>query len=414
MTDPCTNQSTPLLTLDDALERIQTEVNSISGIESVALAHGHGRILANDIFSDIHLPFDNNAAMDGYAIASADIDRHQSFNLNLAGVSWAGKPYTGTIALGQCIRIFTGAVVPTGLDTVVMQENVVVNGTSITFPAGILAGDNVRLAGEEIKSGDLLMKAPKKLQPADIGLLAAAGIEKVKVKRKLKIAFFTTGDELMSLDQAPESGKIYDSNRYALAALLTDACFELIDWGVIPDNKLQLEDSLKQAALENDVIISTGGASVGEADYMNDILSACGHVSLWKIAVKPGKPLLFGALGACYFFGLPGNPVSMMVAFKQVVLPALTKLSGGNILRSIRILATCTTPLKKSPGRLEFQRGILTQTEEGSFFVASTGSQGSHIISSMSRGNCFILLPAESNGVQPGEKVIVEPFDKVI
>jgi molybdopterin molybdotransferase len=411
MIDPCSLESKPLLSVDEALERIKTAIQPIISSERVVLKNVLGRVLAEDVFSPINIPYDRNSAMDGYALSSKDTDTKDSFVLNLVDTSWAGKPFLGTLQAGQCVRIFTGAVVPDGADSVVIQEQVSADGKDITFPANVTTYQNIREAGEDVKQGSLLCNRLKKLTAADIGLLAAAGICGVPVRRKLNIAFFSTGDELMGLGQQPEAGKIYDSNRYALAGLLADPCYNVTDMGVIPDDRQLLEDGLKQAAECHDVVITTGGASVGEADYIKEILASCGEVNFWKIAIKPGKPLAFGKIGACYFFGLPGNPVSVMVTFQQIVAPALKQLSGAGANKSLRLLAISTTTLKKAPGRQEFQRGILTQDSNGNFFVASTGQQGSHILSSMSQGNCYIILAADCNGITIGKKVLVEPFN---
>lgn len=410
MIDPCSLESRPLLSVDEALGRIKTAIQPVMAYELVVLKNTLGRVLSEDVISPINIPYDRNSAMDGYALSSKDIDADQSFSLNLAGTSWAGKPFQGSLQAGQCVRIFTGAVVPDEADSIVIQEQVSANGKNITFPANIAAHQNIREAGEDIKQGGSLCAKLTKLTAADIGLLASAGICDVPVRRKLDIAFFSTGDELMSVGQLPQIGKIYDSNRYALAALLSDPCYSVTDMGVIPDNRQLLEDTLEQAAGCSDVVITTGGASVGDADYVKDILASCGEVNFWKIAIKPGKPLAFGKIGSCYFFGLPGNPVSAMVTFQQIVAPALKQLSGATANKPLRLLATCTTVLKKSPGRQEFQRGVLTQDENGSFLVASTGQQGSHILRSMSQGNCYIILPSECKGINSGEKVLVEPF----
>jgi molybdopterin molybdotransferase len=414
MIDPCSLEAKPLLSVDEALARIKIAIQPIGTTERIPLINTLGRILAEDIFSPINIPYDRNSAMDGYTLSSKDIDANLAFTLTLVGTSWAGKPYLGTIEPGQCIRIFTGAVVPDSADTVVIQEQVSANGNNITFPAKTAVQQNIRDAGEDIKRGGLLCPQQKKLTSADMGLLAAAGINEVSVLSKVNIAFFSTGDELIGLDQMPESGKIYDSNRYALAGLLADPCYKLTDMGVMPDDKDKLEIAIKRAAETNDVIITTGGASVGDADYIKEILADCGEVDFWKIAIKPGKPLAYGKIGGCYFFGLPGNPVSVLVTFDQIVAPALSLLSGERAYKPLRLLATCTSDLKKAPGRQEFQRGILTQDKDGNFFVASSGKQGSNIISSMSHSNCYIILPTENKGVKSGEKVLVEPFSTLL
>jgi molybdopterin molybdotransferase len=410
MIDPCSLESKPLLSVDDALARINAAIKPIIASERVVLKSAFGRVLSEDVISPINIPYDRNSSMDGYALSSNDIAANNPFTLTLVGTSWAGRPFLGSLQNGQCVRIFTGAVLPDGADSVVIQEQVNADGGNITFPANIAAFQNIREAGEDVKQGSILCTQLKKLTAADIGLLAAAGIYDVPVRRKLNIAFFSTGDELMGIGHPPEIGKIYDSNRYALAALLADPYYNASDMGAIPDDKQLLEDSFRQAAECNDVIITTGGASVGDADYVKDILARCGEVKFWKIAIKPGKPLAFGKIGACYFFGLPGNPVSVMVTFQQIVAPALKQLSGALANKPLRLLATCTTALKKALGRQEFQRGVLSQDANGNFFVASTGQQGSHILSSMSQSNCYIILSAESKGASSGEQVLVEPF----
>ena len=310
----------------------------------------------------------------------------------------------------------TGAVMPEGCDTVMPSEFVLSETDShITLPAGkIRAGDNRRLAGEDLAMGNAAVTQGKILTPADLGLIASLGIGQVSVKRKLRVAYFSTGDELTALGLPLESGKIYDSNRTLLGGLLVDPSYSVVDLGVIPDNKQLLEDSFIAAAKNYDVLITTGGVSVGEADFVKEILYSCGDVNFWKIAIKPGKPLAFGKIGACHFFGLPGNPVAVVVTFQQIVAPALRQLSGAPFVQPLRLTATCTTTLKKVPGRQEYQRGILSQDENGEFFVASAGLQGSHILSSLSQSGCYIVLPKMCAGVQAGERVTVEPFNLLI
>jgi len=414
MIDLCSRESKLLLSIDDALDRIKIAVSPINSTEKLALKNALGRVLAEPVYSPINIPHDRNAAMDGYAFASRDMAEGQAFTLSLAGTSWAGRPFQGQMQAGQCVRIFTGAVVPEQADSVIMQEHVQVQGQVIHFPADTRAQQNVRKIGEDVKQGACLMAEPKKLTAVDLGLLASAGIDEVTVKRQLKIAYFSTGDELTALGEALEPGKIYDSNRAMLGGLLLDPAYSVTDLGVIPDNKQLLEDSFIEASLNYDVIITTGGASVGEADYVKEILQSCGEVNFWKIGIKPGKPLAFGKIGQCWFFGLPGNPVAVVVTFDQIVAPALRQLSGVPSFKALRFNATCTSALKKSPGRQEYQRGILSQNENGEFLVASAGRQGSHILSSMSQSNCYIVLAEACKGVQAGDKVIVEPFSLLI
>lgn len=402
------------MSIDDALDRIKTAVNPVNSTEKAALKNALGRVLAESVYSPINIPHDRNSAMDGYAFASRDIADGQAFTLALTGTSWAGRPFEGQLQPGQCVRIFTGAVVPEQADSVIMQEHVQVQGQTIHFPVGARALQNIRKIGEDVKQGACLIAEPKKLTAVDLGLLASAGIDQVTVKRQLKIAHLSTGDELTALGRPLEPGKIYDSNRAMLGGLLTDPGYSVVDLGVIPDNKQLLEDCFIEASKHYDVIITTGGASVGEADYVKEILQNCGEVNFWKIAIKPGKPLAFGKIGQCYFFGLPGNPVAVVVTFQQIVAPALRQLSGASPSKPLRFTATCTSPLKKSPGRQEYQRAILSQDERGEFFVASAGQQGSHILSSMSRSDCYIVLPEACKGVQAGDKVTVEPFSLLI
>jgi molybdopterin molybdotransferase len=408
MTDSCSLE--PMLSVEAALDTIASAIQPVSGTEKVTLKHALGRVAAEPVHSPLDIPHDRNAAVDGYAFSSRDIDLTQAFRLHLAGVSWAGNPFRGRLKAGECIRIFTGAVVPVEADSVVMQEFVAVDGDEIIFPAAVAARRFVREIGEDVRRGNLLCGEGKKLTAVELGLLASAGIYDVTVKRPVNIAFFSTGDELTGIGRPLSPGKIYDSNRYILGGLLSDPCYRAVDLGVIGDDRRQLEEALSQAALNHDVIITTGGASVGEVDFITQILERLGEVHLWKIAMKPGKPLAFGKIGKAFFFGLPGNPVSVAVTFQQMVEPALKRLTGQTPDKALRIKATCTAPLKKEPGRLEFQRGILTQNAQGEFFVASAGGQGSHRLGSMSQSNCYIVLPADCGGVKANEQVWVEPF----
>jgi molybdopterin molybdotransferase len=414
MIDACSQESKPLLSIDDALDRIKIAIHPVSGTEKLVLKDALGRVLAEPVYSPINIPHDRNSAMDGYAFASRDVADGQAFTLSLSGTSWAGRPFEGTLQPGQCVRIFTGAVVPEHADSVIMQEQVQVLEQTINFPADTRALQNIREIGEDVKQGACIIAQPKKLTAVDLGLLASAGVGEVTVKRRLKIAYFSTGDELTALGGPLEPGKIYDSNRAMLGGLLADPGYSVVDLGVIPDNKQLLQHSFIEASLNHDVIITTGGASVGEADYVKEILQSCGEVNFWKIAIKPGKPLAFGKIGGCHFFGLPGNPVAVVVTFQQIVAPALRQLSGAPPAKPLRFTATCTTALKKAPGRKEYQRGILSKDEHGEFFVASAGRQGSNILSSMSQSGCYIVLPEQCNGVQPGDKVTVEPFSLLI
>ncbi len=414
MIDYCSVNTNGLLLIEQALQLIKESVRPVIGNERVTLKQALGRVLSYPVLSPINIPQDRNSAMDGYAFCSSDMQKHHPSILSVVGTSWAGKPYPGNIGHNECIRIFTGAVVPDNADSVIMQEQIERDNNKIIFPADIATKQNIREIGGDINQNAELLPAHKKISAIDIGLLASAGIYDVSVKRKLNIAFFSTGDELCAIGQTLQSGQIYDSNRYILFGLLNDYNFNVSDLGVIADDKQQIKNTLLTAAKTQDVIITTGGASVGDADYIKEILEECGQVGFWKIAIKPGKPLAFGTINNCYFFGLPGNPVSVIATFQKIVAPALQLLTDIPGKRSLSLSATCLSELKKQKGRQEYQRGILTQSPAGELFVKSAGGQGSNIMSAMSRANCYIVLPVDSEGVLAGQIVTVEPFETFI
>ncbi len=399
-----------LLPLDDALDRIKAAVPTIRGEEQVVLNTALGRILAETVRSPIDVPAYTNSAMDGYAVRSDDLSSEGTVALRVTGTSSAGHPFAGEVRKGETVRIMTGAVLPQGADTVVMQEQVERDGDLAHIGTGHRPGQHVRHAGEDLARGQTVLEPGRRLTPADLGSLASLGVGEIRVKRRLRVAFFSTGDELRSPGEPLGEGEIYDSNRYMLHALLTRLGVDLIDMGVIRDQREAIEQAFHDAAAIADTVITSGGASVGEADYVSETLARLGQVDFWKIAIKPGKPLAFGKVNDALFFGLPGNPVSAVVTFYQIVQPALLQQMGATGITPLRLHATCTTDLKKRPGRTEFQRGILQQDEQGQLTVASSGHQGSHILSSMSRANCFIVLPADNAGVRAGELVEVQPF----
>ena len=415
MIDACSIETGGLISIEHALQQIAGTVVPINTCERVVLKSALGRVLSASVYASINIPPDQNSAMDGYAFSSTDIRPNQPFSLSLAGTSWAGAPYSEILKPGECIRIFTGGVIPEGADSVIMQEHIQADNTLIIFPESTQPHKHIRDIGCDTRKDALLLSANKKLTAIDIGLLASAGIYDVQVYRKLNIAFLSTGDELSPIGQMLQPGQIYDSNRYALNALLDDNTINITDLGVMGDDKSALEESLVAASKTHDVLISRGGASVGDADYIKEILDKCGEVSFWKIAIKPGKPLAFGKINHCYFWGLPGNPVSVITTFQKIVSPALRQLSGEqSAKKTLQIQATCRTALNKSQGRQEYQRGILTQDKSGEFFVASAGKQDSNIMSALSAANCYIVLAVECNGVAVGEKVTVEPFALLI
>ena len=397
-----------------ALKRIIDAITPIAATEKIKIRAALGRVLAEDIFSPINVPPWVNSAMDGYAVLSSDLPDTGVRELQVTGTAYAGKPFKQMVMPGQCVRIMTGAVLPYGTDTVVIQEQVEVRGNNIRVGTETKPGANVRAAGEDIAQGDKVLTRGSTLTPADIGLIASLGNGEVNVTRRLRVAFFSTGDELRSIGDALEDGQLYDSNRYTLYGMLARLGVEILDMGVIKDNRDTLRQAFEQAAATADVLITTGGVSVGEADYVKEVLESVGTVDFWKIAIKPGRPLAFGRIRNTWFFGLPGNPVSVMVTFYQFVQPALRHLMGARQSGTITLRVCCISKLKKRPGRVEYQRGILERDAGDRPIVRKTGAQGSGILSSMSQSNCFIILPMESGDVEPGTMVEVQPFFGIV
>lgn len=398
------------LPVREALQRIDAVVMPVTGFEQVALRSALGRVLAEAVTSPIEVPAHTNSAMDGYAVRAADMPNEGLRELTVIGTALAGSPSMASVRPGTAVRIMTGAVLPEGADSVVMQEHVERRGDRIRVGMGHRIGQNVRRAGEDIARGATVLEPGRSLQPADLGVLASLGIAEIKVWRRLRVAFFSTGDELRSLGETLGKGEIYDSNRYTLYAMLIRLGIEIIDMGVVRDCRKDLQQTLIEAARSADAIITSGGVSVGEADFVKETLGTLGEVNFWKIAMKPGRPLAFGRMQDAVFFGLPGNPVSVMVTFYQFVQPALRRMMGQSKVEAMTFKVPCATPLKKRPGRMEFQRGILRRQADGSLVVHSTGDQGSGILSSMSRANCFIILPDESGSIAAGTLVEVQPF----
>lgn len=402
-------QHPTMLSVEQALSQIKATVPLITIHEKVALRQSLGRVLAQDIISTVNVPPHRNSAMDGYAIRSQDLPIEGTQTLTVIGRALAGQTFTGTISSGQCVRIMTGAVLPIDTDTVIMQEQVTCEGDHITFKAGQQMGQHVRGIGEDLAIGQTVLKSGQLLLPPQLGLIASLGIPEISVWRKLRVAFFSTGDELRSVGQSLQEGDIYDSNRYTLYGMLARLGVDIIDMGVIRDEPEAIREALLTASKHSDVILTTGGVSVGEADYIKEILASLGQVHFWKISIKPGKPLAYGKINQAIFFGLPGNPVAVMVTFYQFVQPALQQMMGYSVL-SNQWKARSLTQIKKKPGRTEFLRGILTQQTDSEWFVQPTQQQGSHILRSMSEGNCFIILRTEQGNVAVGDWVEVQPF----
>ncbi|MCC6532535.1 MAG: molybdopterin molybdotransferase MoeA [Burkholderiales bacterium] len=400
--------------VDQARRLIARFLSPVTGSEQLGVRAALGRILARDVVSPVDVPAHDNSAMDGYAVRYADLGNGEA-KLRVVGTAFAGQPYTGPIGAGECIRIMTGGVVPSAMDTIVMQEHTRASGDSVTVGTGHRKGQNLRRAGEDLGRGGIALARGKLLTPADIGLIASLGIAEVSVHRKLRVAFFSTGDELVSIGAQLAEGQIYDSNRYTLYGMLSRLGVDFIDMGVVRDDPALLERAFTEAAAIADVIITSGGVSVGEADFIKDLLNKLGEVLFWKIAMKPGRPLAYGKVGSAHFFGLPGNPVSVMVTFYQFVRDALYTLMGRDPVPALPMLdMVCTSALKKAPGRTEFQRGILSMDANGTWSVRVSGEQGSGILRSMSEANCFIILATEQGNVAAGSRVRVQVMEGML
>jgi molybdopterin molybdotransferase len=403
--------------VDKARALIRQYLEPVTATERIHVRAALGRVLAEDVVSPLDVPGHDNSAMDGWAVRFDDVPRDGSATLTRVGDSFAGRPHAGELRAGEAVRIFTGGVMPPGADTVVMQERATEVPGGVTIAAGAVAkrGQNRRFAGEDLKRGATVFGAGQALNPAELGMLASLGVNEVSVYRRLRVAFFSTGDELRAIGQPLAAGEIYDSNRYTLHGMLTRLGCDVLDMGVVRDEPAALERGFAAAAANADVVITSGGVSVGEADFVKQLLDRLGEVLFWKIAMKPGRPLAYGRVGSAHFFGLPGNPVSVMVTFYQFVREALLVLQGRRDVTSVPTFpAKLSAPIRKAPGRTEFQRGVLQPDPAGGYTVRTTGDQGSGILSSMSRANCFIVLPSECGDVGAGDIVQVQPLEGLI
>jgi molybdopterin molybdotransferase len=397
------------LRVDKAIEAIRACVSPITQTERVPVRQSLGRVLAEDIVPSINVPAHDNSAMDGYAVRFADLEEAETA-LTEVGSAFAGRVYQGSVGRGECVRVMTGAVMPPGTDTVVIQEATRKDGDRVVIPAGQKQAQNVRYAGEDLKAGVAILHPGRLLQSAELGLIASLGRGEVTVKRRLRVAFFATGDELASIGSPLREGEVYDSNRYTLYGMLVRLGVEIMDLGVVRDDPVRLEQAFRRAASEADVVITTGGVSVGEADFVKQLMAKLGEVLFWKIAMRPGRPMAFGRIGNAFLFGLPGNPVAVMVTFYQFVRDALLHLSGRTEFELPLLKAVAAERLRKVPGRTEYQRGILFR-EGSEWKVRATGQQGSGVLRSMSEANCFIVLEHDRGKVEPGELVQVQLFE---
>lgn len=406
----------PADAVDEFLSRL---VEPLTQTERVGLFDALDRVLAADLIAPLNVPPHDNSAMDGYAFAGSQLQAGQDLRLRVVGTAYAGAAWQGEVGPGQCVKIMTGAVMPAGLDTVVPVEFTRSEGETVTLPAGcVQPGDNRRLLGEDLMAGQPALLAGSRLGPAALGLIASLGLAEVAVWRRPKVAFFSTGDEILSLGQAPREGAVYDSNRYTLFGLLTRLGVEPIDLGSVKDDPASLEAAFRRAAAQADVVISSGGVSVGEADHTKAIMKQLGDVAFWRIAMRPGRPMAVGRLQqegrSALLFGLPGNPVAVMVTFLAFVRPALLRLMGARQAQPLRVPALSQEAVRKKPGRTEFQRGIASRALDGSLQVRSTGSQGSGVLRSMAAANCLIRLDHEQGKVAIGDRVELLLFDGLI
>ena len=395
-----------------AQHRILDSIVSISGMEVIPVANALHRILETPVRSSLNVPAHTNAAVDGFALKGCELPDQGKFKqFQIIGQALAGKPYTGVIGSTQAVSIMTGAALPEGADTVVMQEHVKRRDGVILVDDRHRPGENVRQAGEDIQRGEIVFQPGKYLLPPDLGLISSLGLVEITAKRKLRVALLSTGDEILPPGTPHEPGRLFDSNRFSLIGALHKLPVDILDYGIVPDDPAQLHQTFQQVGRRCDVVISSGGVSVGEADFTKQVLRKMGNIDFWKVAIKPGRPLAFGRIEDALFFGLPGNPVAVLVTFYLFVLPALFKLSGAEPVPSMPSFPAKTLErLRKKPGRTEFQRGILSRSKEGHWEVKLSGKQGSGVLTSMTRANCFIVLEHDRGRVEQGEWVEVAPF----
>ena len=410
------------LSVAQARQAIHVALQPISESEDQALHQALGRVLAADVISPINVPAHDNSAMDGYAFAGAALRAGAPTELRSVGTLMAGAPFAGQVGTGECLRIMTGAVMPTGLDTVVPLELCRVQGDAVHIEPGVIQpGENRRRCGEDLAAGKPALRAGRRLTPADLGLIGSLGIGQVRVFRRLRVALFSTGNELRTLGQALDPGSVYDSNRYSLMGALQKLGAEVIDLGLVADDPAALQQTLQRAVAEADVVLTSGGVSMGDADYTRDVLAHLGEVAFWKVAMRPGRPFAFGPLHAptgsgrppVWLFALPGNPVAALVTFYVFAREALLQLAGAHAAPLPVLQARCTTAIRKRPGRSEFQRGIVEPAPgpAGGWQVRLTGSQGAGVLRSMSEANALVVLGHEQGSVAEGEAVDVWVFE---
>jgi molybdopterin molybdotransferase len=417
------------LSLEDARAAITAALSPRGGVERVPLPQALGRVLAEDLLSPIDVPAHDNSAMDGYAFDGAALVTGQALSLQAVGTAFAGPPFHGSVGAGQCVRIMTGAVMPGGLDTVVPLELCRVEGVDATgtvhiAPGVLQRGENRRFQGEDLARGKPALQAGRVLRPADLGLVASLGMASVPVRPRLRVAVFSTGDELRSLGQPLDPGCVYDSNRYALMAALQRLGMEVLDLGVVRDDPKALQATLEAAIAGADAVLTSGGVSAGDADHTRALLTAMGEVAFWKVAMRPGRPFAFGPVRSLasrqaqaqsqWLFALPGNPVAALVSFYALVRDGLLQLAGATPDPLPVLQARCVHGIRKRPGRTELQRGLLSRGPDGQWQVQVAGSQGAGILRSMSQANALIVIGHDQGSVPAGGLVDVWMFDGLV
>ncbi|EMK3392216.1 bifunctional molybdopterin-guanine dinucleotide biosynthesis adaptor protein MobB/molybdopterin molybdotransferase MoeA [Vibrio parahaemolyticus] len=404
----CDTLSPAFLSVVQGQEKILSLVNTVSGIEACKIENAYGRVLAEHIISPVNVPQYTNSAMDGYAIRSDDVDRD---SYQVVAEVMAGHAYDQPLEVGQTVKIMTGAPTPRNGDTVVMREQASQEGDKVTFDgANIKAGQNVRQAGEDLAIGSDVFTAGTRLASPEMGMIASLGFGEANVFRKLKVAVFSTGDEVQAPGTEQKANSIYDSNRFTIMGMLEKLGCEILDFGILEDNEQLMIEALENASAQADVVMASGGVSVGDADYIKLALDKLGQIDFWRINMRPGRPLAFGQINNKPFFGLPGNPVAVMVSFINFVEPALRKMQGEQGWKPLKVNAIATENLRSRQGRTEFSRGIYELDDTGRLTVRTTGKQGSGILRSMSEANCLIEISPAIDTVKAGESVTIIPL----
>jgi molybdopterin molybdotransferase len=397
-----------MIPVAEARARILAEVAGAAPVETLPVARGLGRVLARDISAPFDVPPADNSAVDGYALQAGDLAPGRHVRLRVVADLPAGVVYEGGIGPHEALRIMTGAPMPRGADTVVPKELSESSGGWVEL-ATVERGANVRARGEDVRIGAVVLTAGSVLRPQDLGLLASLGFAEIGVHRRPRVALLSTGDEVVEPGRPRRPGQIYDANRFSLGGMVEEAGADPLDLGIVPDARELLRERLLQAAGAADVVLTSGGVSVGDYDLVKSVLGEIGGIDFWQVAMQPGRPLAVGRIAGALFFGLPGNPVASVLCFHLFVRPTLWKLGGRARLDPECVTATALEPMRKREGRREFKRGVLRFTERG-FEVSTTGPQGSGILSSMVAANCLIILEESRGDVKPGERVLVEPF----